>query len=187
MLLALGDTAGATALAGEALDRARRAGTPRALGGALRVAGLVHGGEHGLDLLHQAVDALTPSPSLLWRAEALVDLGAALRRAGRRTECRDPLRDGMDLAHRCGATPLADRASNELRALGHRIRRRATTGAEALTASERRVAELAAEGLTNKQIAQSLFVTVRTVETHLSGSYIKLAITAREQLAAALG
>ena len=187
VLLALGDTAGATALAGEAVDRARRAGTPRALGGALRVAGLVHGGEQGLDLLHQAVDALTPSPSLLWRAEALVDLGAALRRAGRRTECRDPLRDGMDLAHRCGATPLADRAANELRALGHRIRRRATTGAEALTASERRVAELAAEGLTNKQIAQSLFVTVRTVETHLSGSYVKLAITTREELAAALG
>ena len=187
VLLALGDTAGATALAGEAVLRARRAGTPRALGGALRVAGLVHGGEQGLDLLHQAVDALTPSPSLLWRVEALVDLGAALRRAGRRTECRDPLRDGMDLAHRCGATPLADRAADELRALGHRIRRRATTGAEALTASERRVAELAAEGLTNKQIAQSLFVTVRTVETHLSGSYVKLAITTREELAAALG
>jgi DNA-binding CsgD family transcriptional regulator len=186
VLMGLGDTDAAAALAAEALHRARTVGIARNIGGALRVSGLVQGGRPGLELLREAVDTLADSPSLLWRAEALVDYGAALRRDGRRSTAGTLLRDGMDLAHRCGATPLADRAADELRALGHRIRRRATTGADALTSSERRVAELAAEGLTNKQIAQALFVTTRTIETHLSSSYTKLAIASREGLAAAL-
>ncbi len=84
---------------------------------------------------------------------------------GKTITARPILRDGMELAHRCGATPLADRAVEELRAAGGRPRRRAGTGADALTASERRVAELAAAGVSNKEIAQSLFVTLRTVET----------------------
>jgi len=150
------------------------------------VSGLARGGKPGLDLLRQAVDTLAGSPSLLWRAEALVDYGAALRRDGQRGAARDVLLTGLDLAHRCGATPLADRAADDLRALGARIRRRATTGAESLTTSERRVAELAAEGMSNKQIAQTLFVTLRTVETHLSKSYMKLQISSRERLAQAL-
>ncbi|MGI5131240.1 ATP-binding protein [Pseudonocardia sp. CA-107938] len=186
VLLALGDSDAAAELAEETLQRANALGVARAVGGALRVAGLVRGGRPGLDLLEQAVDVLAESPSLLWRAEALVDHGAALRRSGRRSAATTPLRDGMDLAHRCGATPLADRAADELRALGHRIHRRATTGADALTSSERRVAELAADGLTNKQIAQALFVTTRTVELHLSHSYAKLGITSRDGLAARL-
>jgi DNA-binding NarL/FixJ family response regulator len=92
----------------------------------------------------------------------------------------------MDLAHRCGAVPLADRAAEELRAAGARPRRRAHTGADALTASERRVAELAATGMSNKQIAQALFVTLRTVELHLSNAYRKLEITTRDRLGGAL-
>ena len=91
-----------------------------------------------------------------------------------------------NLAHRCGATPLADRAVEELRAAGGRPRRRAGIGADALTASERRVAELAAKGASNKEIAQSLFVTLRTVELHLSNAYSKLEIRSRHELAAAL-
>jgi DNA-binding NarL/FixJ family response regulator len=93
----------------------------------------------------------------------------------------------MDLAHRCGAVPLADRAAAELRAAGARPRRRSTTGADALTAGERRVAELAATGMTNKEIAQSLFVTLRTVEMHLSNVYSKLRIESRQVLGEALG
>ena len=93
----------------------------------------------------------------------------------------------MELAHRCGATPLADLAVCELRAAGGRPRRRAGVGADALTTSERRVAELAAGGASNKEIAQSLFVTLRTVELHLSNAYNKLQIRSRHELSAALG
>ena len=93
----------------------------------------------------------------------------------------------MEPAHRCGATPLADRAEEELRAAGGRPRRRAGIGADALTASERRVlAQLAAGGVSNKEIAQSLFVTLRTVEMHLSNTYNKLEIRSRHELAEAL-
>lgn len=137
-------------------------------------------------MLQQAVDTLAASPANLWRAEALVDLGSALRRDGQRTTARPLLREGMERAHRCAATALADRATDELRATGARPRRRAGTGVDALTASERRVAELAATGISNKEIAQALFVTLRTVELHLSNSYSKLEIHSRQELARAL-
>ena len=139
-----------------------------------------------MQLLRQAADTLATSPALLWRAEAFIDLGTALRRSGDSVGARPMLRDGMELAHRCGATPLADRAEEELRAAGGRPRRRAGVGADALTASERRVAELAAAGVSNKEIAQSLFVTLRTVEMHLSNAYTKLEIRSRHELATAL-
>ena len=178
----LGDLDGARELADTTLQAASRVFSRRATGAALRVCGLVRGGEEGLKLLRDAADTLRASPALLWRAEALIDLGAALRRHGQRTEACEVLREGMDLAHRCGGLPLADRAAAELRAAGARPRRRVTTGADALTASERRVAELAATGMTNKEIAQSLFVTLRTVEMHLSNVYGKLNIPSRQDL-----
>lgn len=186
VLHALGDHNRALDLAEEALDAATAAQSQRAIGGALRVRGLVHGGKEGLEMLQQAVETLSASPAQLWRAEALVDLGSALRRDGQRTTARTVLREGMELAHRCAATPLADRATDELRATGARPRRRAGTGVDALTASERRVAELAATGISNKEIAQALFVTLRTVELHLSNSYSKLEIHSRQELARAL-
>jgi DNA-binding CsgD family transcriptional regulator len=179
---ALGDLGGARELADTTLRAALRVSSRRATGAALRVSGLVRSGEEGLELLRDAADTLRASPALLWRAEALIDLGAALRRHGQRTDACDVLREGMDLAHRCGAVPLADRAAGELRAAGARPRRRVTTGADALTARERRVAELAATGMTNKEIAQSLFVTLRTVEMHLSNVYGKLGIPSRQDL-----
>src|SRR6185312_1797147 len=172
----LGDDAAARAVAEQAMQGATTSQSRRRLGGALRVAGLLEGGERGVELLRQAVDTLADSPALLWRAQAFVDLGAALRNGGHAASARPILRDGMELAHRCGATPLADRAEEELRAAGGRPRRRAGVGADALTASERRVAELAAVGASNKEIAQSLFVTLRTVEMHLSNAYCKLEI-----------
>jgi DNA-binding NarL/FixJ family response regulator len=114
-------------------------------------------------------------------------LGAALRRANRRAAARDHLREALELATVCGAAALAARAETELLATGARPRRIALSGVASLTPSERRVAEMAAEGPTNREIAQALFVTQRTVEVHLTSIYRKLAISSRSQLAAALG
>jgi DNA-binding CsgD family transcriptional regulator len=116
----------------------------------------------------------------------LTDLGAALRRNGQRSEARGPLRRGLDLARRCGARPLAELAHEELVATGARPRRMTLTGIEALTPSERRVASMAASGLTNREVAQALFVTEKTVEVHLTRAYRKLDICSRSELARAL-
>jgi DNA-binding CsgD family transcriptional regulator len=184
--LALGDEPEAHRLASEEVEFARRFGGARAIGVALRTVGLIEGGERGLELLTEAVSALEHSEDRLERAHALVDLGAALRRAGRRTESRERLAAGMDLAHRCGAVALVSRAQDELRIAGARPRRLVQTGLDSLTASELRVAQLAADGMTNSQIAQALFVTLRTVEMHLSNAYRKLQIDSRTQLPEAL-
>ncbi|HEV2777693.1 MAG TPA: helix-turn-helix transcriptional regulator, partial [Solirubrobacteraceae bacterium] len=114
------------------------------------------------------------------------ELGAARRRGRGRSAARDPLERGMELAHRCGAAGLAERAHTELRATGARPRRLVRSGADALTPSERRVAELAAEGRTNREIAAELYVTVATVETHLRHAFQKLGVRARAQLRGAL-
>jgi DNA-binding CsgD family transcriptional regulator len=173
-------------LAGEELELARIWGAPRTLGAALRVAGLVEGGQQGLAMLEEAVDVLADSPAKLEHAKARTELGAALRRAKRRSEARDQLRHAVELATICGAAPLAARAETELLATGARPRRIALSGLESLTPSERRVAEMAAGGPTNREIAQALFVTAKTVEVHLSSVYRKLGISSRSQLPAAL-
>jgi len=185
-LLDLGDRQQARKLAAEEVELAREWGAPRALGKALRTAGLVEGGEAGMALLHDAVEVLEDSPALLERAYALTQLGAALRRASRRAEAREPLRRGLELAHGCGAKPLAELAHTELVATGARPRRLVLSGLESLTPSERRVAGMAAQGMTNRDIAQALFVTPRTVEAHLSSTYRKLQISSRSQLSDAL-
>ena len=138
-------------------------------------------------MLREAVATLEGSEARLDHAHALVDLGAALRRAGKRTEARERLAEGLELADRCGATALVDMAEAELRAAGARPRRRALSGVASLTPSELRVAEMAAEGMMNKEIAQALFVTLRTVEMHLSNAYGKLEISSRDQLPEVLG
>jgi DNA-binding CsgD family transcriptional regulator/tetratricopeptide (TPR) repeat protein len=185
-LLQLGRQDEAGRLAGEELELARTWGGPRALGAALRAAGLVEGGEHGLVLLEEAVQVLSNSPAKLEQAKARTELGAALRRANRRAQAREQLRQALELATICGAAPLAARAESELLATGARPRRIALSGVASLTPSERRVAEMAAEGPTNREIAQTLYVTQRTVEVHLTSIYRKLAISSRSQLAAAL-
>jgi DNA-binding CsgD family transcriptional regulator len=176
----------ARALADEELELARATGGPRTLGMALNVAGLARGGDEGLALLREAVDTLRGGPARLASARALVDLGAALRRAGSRTEARPLLSEGLDLASSCGAIPVADRAREELVAAGARPRRERLHGVEALTSSETRVARLAAQGQSNREIAQALFVTLRTVETHLTHVYRKLDIESRDALPGAL-
>ena len=184
--LLLGEGARATELADEELARAQRFGAPRGLGIALRVAGLCHGGKRGLGLLEESVEVLQDSPASLERATSLCELGAALRRARRRVDSRPHLREAVELAHSCGAQPLAERARTELVASGARPRRVALSGVESLTASELRVCQLAADGMSNAEIAQALFVTRRTVETHLGNAYRKLEITSRAELANAL-
>jgi ATP/maltotriose-dependent transcriptional regulator MalT len=171
----LGDDAPAL----EEIELAELWGTPLSIGLARRGLGLVR---RDAGLLAEAADTLAQSPARLEHARAEVELGAALRRAGRRADSREPLRRGMGAAHACGAAPLAERALEELRATGARPRRLVLTGAQALTASERRVAELAARGLTNRGIAQELFVTTATVETHLRSTFRKLDVRSRTEL-----
>jgi DNA-binding NarL/FixJ family response regulator len=166
---------------------AHRWGAPFALGRALRVAGLVTPGTAGLDLLREAVEVLHKSPAQLEYAKALIDFGAALRRGNARVDARPHLAAGLDLAIKCGATPLIERAGTELRAAGARPRTVAPSGPDSLTPSEKRVADLAARDFSNRQIAQQLFVTTKTVEVHLSSVYRKLGITGRNKLRNELG
>jgi DNA-binding CsgD family transcriptional regulator len=184
--LALGEREQARALAEEEVALARAFGAPRALGCALRVSGLVVGGDPGIAYLREAVAFLAESGAPLEHARALTDLGGALRRHGLRSEARAPLRHGLELAYRCEASTLAARARTELLATGARPRRPALSGIDALTPSERRVAQMAATGLTNREIAQALFVTARTVEGHLTHVFQKLDVSGRTELAAAL-
>ncbi|HST39331.1 MAG TPA: AAA family ATPase, partial [Conexibacter sp.] len=169
-------------LAHEELRRARAFGAPRALATALRAAGLVAGGTPGIALLEEAAEVAERSPARLERARVLIDLGAALRRARQQTAAREMLRVGLDAAYRCGADGLADHARAELIAAGARPRRPALEGVQALTPSERRVSELAAGGLTNREIAQALFVSTKTVEFHLRNAFLKLRIRSRREL-----
>lgn len=180
---ALGHADQARALAGELLESARASGTARALGLALRTQAALVPGDRRLLLLAEAADAIKPSPSAVERAHVLVELGAARRQAGDKIAARQALREGLELADRMGAAPLVQAARRELRALGLRPRRSAITGLGSLTPTERRVAKLAASGLTNRQVAEALFITVRTVETHLARTYQKLGISARAELA----
>jgi class 3 adenylate cyclase/DNA-binding CsgD family transcriptional regulator len=183
---ALGRDGEARELATEELGLARRWGSPRTIGVSLGALALASPPADRERLLREAVEVLAASPSRLEHARALVDLGAALRRGKSRSDARDVLRQGVELAQRCGAAPLAERGNEELAATGARPRKILVSGLASLTASERRVAQLAAEGLSNKDIAQALFVTVKTVEVHLSNVYRKLEIGSRHQLAGAL-
>ncbi|HUE27799.1 MAG TPA: LuxR C-terminal-related transcriptional regulator, partial [Solirubrobacteraceae bacterium] len=184
--LALGETDIARRLSEEELELARAFSAPRALGIALRTSGLVTGSRGGETLLREAIEHLSGSDSRIEHARALTDLGALLRRSNRRVEARGLLRQAVDTAYRLGAEPLAQRAETEARATGARPRRVLLLGLEALTASERRIAELAAEGLTNREIAQALFITTSTVEGHLTNVFNKLDVKTRTELPAAL-
>jgi DNA-binding CsgD family transcriptional regulator len=181
---ALGDRDEACIVAGAELERARAFGALRPLGMALQAAGTASA--DGIELLREAAVVLGRSAARLEYARALVELGAALRRAGRNADARLPLREGLAGARACGALPLAERAHEELTATGARPRKIVRSGVEALTSSERRVARMAADGMPNKDIAQALFVTVRTVEAHLHHAYQKLGISSRRELAEAL-
>jgi DNA-binding NarL/FixJ family response regulator len=184
-LLASSDPEEARELADLSVARARELGQPRGVGIALRAQARVIGGEQGRKLLEESVQVLRDSPAKLQLAHSLVEQGAALRRAGQRTVAREPLREALALAQQLGADVLAETAQRELIVSGARPRRQVLSGPESLTPSERRVAELAAAGMQNREIAQALFVTTKTVGTHLTHIYQKLDLSgsqARERL-----
>ena len=183
-LVTLGETGQARRLAREQLQLSEQLGTPGARGAALRV--LARTAPEPIPLLEQAVGMLAGSPARLEHTRALVALGASLRRANRRADARAPLRSALEQADRGGMLLLAGRAREELNAVGARPRRSALSGPGALTPAEHRVAQLAAGGHGNRAIAERLYVTQRTVETHLTHAFAKLDIRSRAELAAAL-
>jgi DNA-binding CsgD family transcriptional regulator len=186
-LATLGDGDEALRMAMDDLERARRWGAASGIGVALRASALVGVGAVSIGRLREAAEVLAGSPARLEHARALTDLGAALRRANRRAEARGPLDEALTLARRCCAHALVQRATTELRAAGGWPSEPERGGVQQLTASERRVAELAADGHSNPEIAQALFVTRKTVETHLGHVYRKLGISGRGELRRALG
>ena len=181
-LLRLGERERALDMAQAELADVKVFGAPRALGVALRAAGLAQGGSEGIGLLGESVASLRKSPGALERAHSLAELGAAMRRNGCRSAAREPLAEALDLAARCGARPLAARVREELKATGARPRREWRTGLEALSPRELRVAQLAADGRTNREIAYQLYVTLKTIEGHLARAYTKLGIERRHEL-----
>jgi DNA-binding CsgD family transcriptional regulator len=182
----LGERDRARELIDEDLEIARRFGAPEPIGEALRVQALLAPSREMVELARGAVDVLAGSELRVAHARALIDLGAALRRRGHRRDAREPLREGLDLANRCGSVVETDRAIDELRAAGARPRRPAISGVDSLSAQERRVAGMATEGLSNREIAEALFLTRRTVEMHLTGAYRKLDVAGRGDLPEAL-
>lgn len=186
LLAELGDGERARSLAEEEVELARAWGTPRAIGRALAAAGAVTEGPPGVTLLEEAVAVLDDAPAPLEQARALIALGGARHRSGADAEAREPLRRALEIAGQRGATSLEARARTDLVAAGGRPRRAAAWGPASLTARERRVADLAAGGAANREIAEHLYLTPRTVENHLSSAYRKLGIGSRAELRDAL-
>ena len=137
-------------------------------------------------LCERALGLAERSDALLELTRIRAELGAALRRVGQRTEARVPLRRALADADALGATTVAERCRRELIATGLRPRRAQTEGAAALTPRQREVCDLAAAGIPNRAIAERLFLSVKTVETHLAAAYRKLGVATRDQLRAAL-
>ncbi|WP_407562335.1 AAA family ATPase [Streptomyces sp. 184] len=185
-LTALGRADEAHALAGERLLAARAFGEPRALACALADRASTVSGAAALELLTEAAQSIEGTGAVADSCAILVQLGAELRTAGRTAPARRRLADAIDAADSAGLTSLGKRARRELSAMGVRVRRAARTGVAGLTPREHRVSLLAVEGKSNRQIARILFVTVKTVEWHLSQVYRKLGIASRRELGAAL-
>ena len=185
-LAQLGDEKRALELAHEELRLAEVLGAPRAVAIAQRAVALAGPADERQAWLEKAVATLENSPARLELARVTCELGGELRRRGDRSAAREVLRRAHALAAECGATRLANRARDELSRSGARLIREPVSGVEALTPSEVRVAELAAEGLTNREVAQALFVSEKTVETHLGRVYRKLDIKSRHALPGAL-
>lgn len=182
---ALGERDRAGAWIEEELEAVREHHSARVRACALRAAGIVRGGEEGLALLLESIELRGDSPARLERAHSLLELGAALRRSGKRTQSRERLRTALDLALEMGAAPLAERAREELRASGARLRRERSSGLAALTPSERRIARLAVRGYSVPEIARQLTLSRKTVEWHLGHTYAELEVHSREELNAA--
>jgi DNA-binding CsgD family transcriptional regulator len=189
-LTVLGRSDEAAELAAEELELARRFGAAPATSRALRA--LAYAGVHAdldrpLDHLEEAVSLAAASEARLEHGRAQLELGTMLRRVGRRSDAGRALGEALEIARACGARLLEERALEELEVAGTRVQRAALRGADALSPSERRVVALAIEGLSNRQIAEALFVTRKAVEWHLGNAYRKLDVRSRGELPAALG
>jgi DNA-binding CsgD family transcriptional regulator/DNA polymerase III delta prime subunit len=176
----------ASALARENLEIATGSCSPHSAAVARATLGVIEGGARGADLLTESIAESDSAGFELEAARGRLELGMQLRRRRRPRDARDPLAQAIDIAGRRGARRIAVAAEGELRAAGGRPRRLALTGVGALTPGQRRVAELAGQGLSNREIAQALFLSVKTVESHLTATYTRLQIDSREQLPAAL-
>jgi DNA-binding CsgD family transcriptional regulator len=182
-----GDRERAVELAREELELAEAMGGERAIGVALRgMAAVAEGGDEAVDRLNASIEALRAAGARLELARSLANLGAHLRHLRRQRDAREPLREALELAEACGATALAQRARDELGATGESRAPGDGDGIASLTPSELRVARMAASGRSNREIAEDLFVTPRTIEIHLTRAYRKLDIASRKELAGAL-
>ncbi len=185
-LLSLGRREQAVEIAGRELAETSAFGAPHMIGIALSVCGSLESGPNGLAQLREAVSILERSQARLDHAWALVNLGVGLRDRGERDPARAQLSHALDIAARCGAITLAERARSELIMTGARPRRELLTGPGSLTPAELRAARMAADGLSNREIAQALFVSAKTIESQLSAAYTKLSIASRHELRGAL-
>ncbi|MEU3409084.1 LuxR C-terminal-related transcriptional regulator [Streptomyces sp. NPDC006670] len=178
----LGRGAEAAELVETAVARTRAWGTPRALGLGLVAAASVVGGRARTELLAEAVETLSGSPARLELARAEYQLGRELLALGDARAARGHLRQAIGLATRCGSHALTATARDTLVTAGGRMPQLAVAPVDSLTPSERRIATLAQRGLSNKKIAEALFITPRTVEMHLTNVYRKLDVRGRADL-----
>lgn len=186
-LLALGDRSASLVLAQEELWLARVWDTPRTVGRALHSVAAATRGREGLALGAESVRVLRQSADVGELVSALLSHGRRLASAGQRAQARDLFHEAARHAERVGFVRLRMAAERDLRTVGARRPSAALTGSQSLTGSERRIAELAAEGRTNTEISGLLHVARRTVESHLTSTYRKLGIHGRGKLRAALG
>ncbi|MFE3001615.1 ATP-binding protein [Nocardia sp. NPDC059246] len=182
----LGDAALAADLIDEELLLARQFDLPRQVAIALRAKSALLGRTERIVLLEQSLEILEKHGTPLDLGETLLEYGRAMRQSGSRIEARTPLTRAMELAHRQGAYATARRAREELSASGAKPRRSYSTGLQALTPTEFRIAEMAAQGLSNREVAESLFVARSTVAWHLRHIFQKLEITSRSELSTAV-
>ena len=174
----------AVAIARELVELSRRTGGASGAGYHQLSLGRLTG---DIAAIERAVEILEPSPFRWYAARAQLEFGAALRREGQRVRARDHLRRALDYAERNKVRHFSERAREELRLAGAKPRKLVLTGIDALTPAELRIALLAAEGRSNKEIAQHLFLTVKTIEATLARAFRKLQVSSRRELAGILG
>jgi DNA-binding CsgD family transcriptional regulator len=168
----------------EVLERqAERTGRELAHAAAERCRGLLAGDEDVEAHFRRALAWHERVPCPFERARTELCFGERLRRANRRSDARQPLRRALAGFGALAATPWIDRTVAELRATGERVRRRTPTTADRLTPQELQVAQLIVQGATNREAAAALFLTPKTIETHLSHVYRKLGVRSRVELA----
>ncbi|MFF1461876.1 AAA family ATPase [Streptomyces sp. NPDC058330] len=174
-----GEHATAVAALESLTERTEACGTPSGLGIAAYARALVTGAENDY---REAVAHLTDTPMLPYRARAHLLYGEWLRRQGRRQDCRPHLRTAHELFSGAGLEAFGRRAADELRATGETARSRTDHARDQLTMQELHIARLVATGATSKEVAARLFLSPRTVDTHLRNIYRKLGINSRRQL-----